>query len=446
MLANREQGDDYRHMSPVSPVEQARMGHLAFWARPQRERVAAFAELRQLEHPRFEPFINNLPFAKTNDGIYALVRHADVIEASRNPGLFSSEPTANAIFDMPPWLAPFFDSMINMNGPRHSKIRKVVARAFTPRLLAKLETDLRARAGRIVDDVGTRDGGDFVTLVAQRLPTQVICDMMGVPEHQHDYVLARTNTIIGFTDPEYIGISRDYLIRHGAPGTRHIIPLSARLLKAGLDLIRLVRRLGEERAENPRDDLISALVSTNVDGERLTPREVGTFFILLLVAGSETTRNVIAHAVTLFTDHPDQRELLLADFDGRIAGAIEEIVRYVSPVIQFRRTVTEDCELNGHPFRAGDKLLLFYNSANRDEAVFPDPDRFDITRSPNPHLGFGGPGPHFCLGANLARREITVMLRELYTRLPDIRAVGEPEPLLSYFVNGIKRMPFTTGR
>jgi methyl-branched lipid omega-hydroxylase len=421
------------------------LGHLNFWARPEADRVAAFAQLRQLDQPRFVPFTNNLPFARKDDGVYALVRHADVVAASRNPKLFSSEPTANAVFDMPPWLAPFFDSMINMDGPRHSRIRKVVARAFSPRLLTKLEADLQRRAGHIVDEVVTAGRGDLVTQVAQRLPIQVICDMMGIPEHQYDYVLERTNIIIGFSDPEYTGISRDYLIRHGAPGRRHIIPVSARLLRAGLDLIRLVRRLGEERTCQPQDDLISALVNPNADGDRLAPRDVGTFFILLLVAGNETTRNVIAHAVRLLTEHPDQRALLLADYDGRIGPAIEEIVRYVTPVIQFRRTVTGDCELGGREFHRGDKLLLFYNSANRDEAVFADPDRFDITRSPNPHLGFGGPGPHYCLGANLARREITVMLRELYTRLPEIRTEGEPERLLSFFVNGIKRLPFTTG-
>ena len=422
------------------------LGHLAFWARPEAERMAAFAQLRQLDQPRFIPFINNLPFTKTNDGLYALVRHADVVEASRNPKLFSSEPTANAVFDMPPWLAPFFDSMINMDDPRHSRIRKVVARAFTPRLLAKLEVDLQRRAAHIVDDVVAVGRGDFVTQVAQRLPIQVICDMMGIPERQYDYVLERTNIIIGFSDPEYTGISRDYLIRHGTPGRRHIIPVSARLLKAGLDLIRLVRRLGEQRTRHPQDDLISALVNTNVDGDRLAPRDIGTFFILLLVAGNETTRNVIAHSVKLLTEHPEQRALLLADFDWRIGPAVEEIVRHVTPVIQFRRTVTGDCELGGRELHRGDKLLLFYSSANRDETVFADPERFDITRTPNPHVGFGGPGPHFCLGANLARQEITVMLRELLTRLPEIHTVGQPERLLSFFVNGIKRMPFETGR
>jgi cytochrome P450 len=346
------------------------------------------------------------------------------------------------VIDMPPWLAPYFDSMINMDDPRHSTIRKVVARAFSPKLLAKLEDDLAASARHIVDEVISSGGGDFVAQVAARLPIEVICDMMGIPAHHHEMVQRHTNTILGFNDPEYTGISRDYLLRHGAPAPRHIARITLRLLAAGRELTRLVRKLGQERIQHPGPDLISALVNANPDGERLSPREVGTFFILLVVAGNETTRTVLAHALRLFTEHPDQRALLLADFDGRIGGAIEEIVRYVSPVVQFRRTVTRDCELGGQPLRTGDKLLLFYNSANRDDAVFTDPNRFDITRSPNPHVGFGGPGPHYCLGANLARREITVMLRELLTRLPEIRTAGEPEPLLSFFLTGIKRMPF----
>jgi cytochrome P450 len=382
--------------------------------------------MRAMDEPLWIPIINNTPLARKDDGVWAIVRHADVVRASRTPELFSSEPSAGSAIDTPPWLSKYFDSMINMDDPRHARIRKVVARAFSPRLLEKMERDLRIRATKIVDDVEGLGGGDFVTQVAQPLPMQVICDMMGIPEDQHEFVARRTNTIIGFTDPEYTGISRDYLVRHGAPGRRHIIPFSARLMKAGWDLIQMVRRLGEDREREPRDDLISALVSPNADGERLSPRDIGTFFILLVIAGNETTRNVIAHAVALLTRHPDQRELLMADFEGRIGSAIEEIVRYVSPVIQFRRTVTRDCELAGKEFTRGDKVMLYYNSANRDESVFTDPDRFDITRSPNPHVGFGGPGPHFCLGANLARREITVMLRELYTRFPGCAPSANP--------------------
>jgi cytochrome P450 len=217
------------------------------------------------------------------------------------------------------------------------------------------------------------------------------------------------------------------------------------LLTAGQDLATLVTGLAADRQESPADDLTSALASANIDGEQLTPAELASFFILLVVAGNETTRNAISHALMLFTEHPDQRELLLADFEARISPAVEEIVRYVSPVIWMRRSLTQDAVINGHQFRQGDKAALVYWAANRDEAVFTDPIAFDITRSPNPHVGFGGAGPHFCLGAHLARREITVMLRELLQRVPNVRAAGDPDRLLSSFINGIKHLPCELG-
>jgi cytochrome P450 len=207
----------------------------------------------------------------------------------------------------------------------------------------------------------------------------------------------------------------------------------------------MAMRLGRARrraaaSDDLPSDLVTALVTANVDGEKLTDQELGSFFILLLVAGSETTRNAISHGLKLLTDKPDQRSLLLEDFDARIGPAVAEIVRLATPVIQFRRTLTRDFELNGFPLKTGDKVLLFYNSANRDEAVFDRPDEFDITREDNPHVGFGGPGPHFCLGSHLARREMTVMFRELLTRLPEIQSTGEPDRLRSNFINGIKHM------
>ncbi|WP_308286989.1 cytochrome P450 [Actinomadura parmotrematis] len=211
---------------------------------------------------------------------------------------------------------------------------------------------------------------------------------------------------------------------------------------SGSELIRLVRRLGKERRGGSGDDLVTRLVTPNADGEALTFQEAGSFFILPVAAGNETTRNAIAHALRLFTEFPEQRRLLMADFEGRIAGAVEEVVRHSTPVIHFRRNVTRDCELNGAPLKKGDMVVLLCSSANRDEAVFTDPDAFDITRSPDPHVGFGGPGPHYCLGVHLARREVTVMLRKLFTRLPDIRATGDPDRLASSFSNGIKRLPF----
>jgi methyl-branched lipid omega-hydroxylase len=405
-----------------------------FWELPPRERQAAFAVLRARPAPTFFEELQ-LPIIRTGAGYYALVRHADVVEASRSPEIFSSEPCSNSIADLPGYMARYFGSMINMDDPRHAKIRRIVSRAFTPRVLAKLEEDLQSSATRIVDELLAQGPGDFVGSVAARLPVQVICDMMGIPARHRDMVLRRTNVILGIGDPEYNGGRPSDVSR------MNIMTGVLRLMAAGYELNRLAQRLARQRRKDPGDDLVSALVNANVDGEHLTDQELGSFFILLVVAGNETTRNAISHGLKLLTDNPEQRELLLADFDGRIGPAVEEIVRLSTPVIQFRRTLTRDHEMNGQSYRAGDKVLLFYNSANRDEAVFENPDAFDITRSPNPHVGFGGPGPHFCLGAHLARREITVMFRELFTRLPDIRATGEPDRLLSSFINGIKRLP-----
>ncbi|MCO5997294.1 cytochrome P450 [Actinoallomurus rhizosphaericola] len=412
------------------------LSSLEFWALPVEEREAAFAELRARERPAFFPEVP-VPFVRPGKGFYALVRHADVSEASRHPDIFSSEPSATSIPDFPAYMERFFGSLINMDDPRHAKIRRVVSRAFTPKMLARTEEDVRRRAARIVDELIETGPGDFVAKVAVRLPAEVICAMLGIPEREYPRVVERTNVILGNTDPEYTGITPGRLGRAAAARALFKIIWAAR------DLHRLAAGLGRQRAQNPTGDLTSALVSANVDGERLTVRELGSFFLLLAVAGNETTRTALSHALKLFTDFPDQRALLLEDFEGRIGGAVEEIVRYSTPVIFMRRNLTRDHEMNGHTYRAGDKVLLYYNSANRDETVFERPDVFDITRDPNPHVGFGGPGPHFCLGANLARREITVMLRELFTRLPDIRAAGEPDRLLSGFINGYKRLPCT---
>ncbi|GAA2440025.1 methyl-branched lipid omega-hydroxylase Cyp124 [Actinomadura vinacea] len=411
------------------------LNDLRFWQRPLDERAAAFARLRAEPAPRFYPD-PPVPFTKRGPGYWALVRHADVMEASRNPQIFSSEPNATSVIDSPSWLQRYVDSMINMDDPRHAKIRRIVSRAFSPKMLAKTENDVQARATRIVDELIASGPGDFVAKAAVRLPVEIICDMLGIPDDLYPRVLRLTNIVLGNSDAEYTGITPEMGRLRTGLGL-------AKVALAGRDLHRLAARLGRERVAAPTGDLTSALVNANVDGEKLTTKEFGTFFLLLVVAGNETTRTAIAHGLKLFTDNPGQRELLMEDFDGRIAGAVEEIVRMSTPVICFRRNLTRDHEMNGHTYREGDKVMLFYNSANRDESVFDDPDAFDITRSPNPHVGFGGPGPHFCLGANLARREITVMFRELFTRLPDLRAEGEPDRLTSNFINGYKRLPCT---
>ncbi|MFC6581323.1 cytochrome P450 [Planomonospora parontospora] len=417
------------------------LSDLRFWARPPAERARAFALLRAQPHPLYFR-LPRVPFLRRDPGSWALVRHADVVEASRRPEIFSSEPSATSPTDMPGWMSGYFTSMIDMDDPRHAKIRRIISRAFTPKVLAAADDDIARRAARIVEELIAAGPGDFVAQVATRLPVEVICDMLGIPSRHHAQVVKSTNIVVGYTDPEYVGATADYTGAEVRVSPLRVIRVLTTVMLAGWRLHRLAARLGRRRRRTPADDLTSALVNANIDGERLSPREFAAFFLLLVVAGNETTRTAIAHGLKLFTDHPDQRRLLLEDFEGRIGGAVEEIVRHSSPVIFMRRNLTRDAEINGHHYRAGQKVTLFYASANRDEAVFADPDAFDITRSPNPHVGFGGPGPHFCLGAHLARREMTVMFRELFTRLPDI-AAGEPDRLLSSFVNGCKRLPCT---
>jgi len=286
------------------------LADIAFWKRPPQERLAAFARLRKLEHPVFftEP---KVPFLRSGKGFYALVRHADVVEASKNAAVFSSEPAVTNP-EPPGWVKHVFgESMVNMDNPRHARMRRIVSRAFTPRVLAKMEEDLRREAARIVDDVVAQGPGDFVAAVAARLPIQVICDMMGIPTRYRPLVLSRVNSAT-----EYTGVRTDL---------GRTVLLAATNMKALVDLHRLVIRLGKERRGNPTDDLVSALVNANVDGESLTARELGSFFSLLLVAGNETTRNAIAHGLRLLTEHPAQRELLLSDFDRHIAGAIAAV-------------------------------------------------------------------------------------------------------------------------
>ena len=397
-----------------------------FWARPPAQRQAGFAKLRALGAPAWFPE-PEFPFAAgEGGGYYAFVRHADVTEASRHPELFSSARGATSIADLPAEYNEYFGSMISMDDPRHARLRRIVSRAFTPKMIKRFEEDVQRTAAQIVDELLETGPCDFVQQVAARLPLKIISAMMGIgPEHD-DMVLRNTNIILGGGDPEFVSGDINEAI--------------TQILLAGQALAELVTELAASRVQQPADDLTTALASANVDGEQLTPAELASFFILLVVAGNETTRTAIANALVLLTEHPDQRALLQADLDGRMDGAVEEVLRYVSPVIWMRRSVTRDCTLNGHDYREGDKAVLYYWAANRDESVFRNAAEFDITRSPNPHVAFGGAGPHFCLGAHLAKREITAMLRELLARVPGLRA-GEPDWLLSSFINGIKHLP-----
>ena len=408
-------------------LDQIDLSDAAFWARSLEEREGAFLTLRDEDPIRFfeEPKVVSFP---QGPGYYALTRHADVVEASRQPGLFCSG-RGSSIGDMPTEFLEFLGSMINMDDPKHARLRRIVARGFTPRQLDQMRGDVEATAAGIIDDVIEHGEGDFVADIAATLPLRIIVDLMGIPRSQERFIFDRTNVILGLGDPEYV-----------TDQTESGITMA--LLAAAQDLSMLITELADDRVKNPGNDLTTALVTTEVDGETLTPAEMASFFILLVVAGNETTRNAIAHGLLALTQHPDERARWAADVDGVAPTAVEEIVRWATPVIHFRRTCTQDgVRLGEHTFDEGDKVVLWYASANRDAAVFEDPFRFDVGRLPNDHLGFGGPGPHFCLGAHLARREITVMFKQLFERMPDIHAVGEPSRLQSNFINGIKHLP-----
>ncbi|MEU7090426.1 cytochrome P450 [Kitasatospora aureofaciens] len=411
---------------PTPTVGPPDLADPRFWRLPAPARAEAFAELRRRPAPVY------FGDRATGRGFHALVRHADVVEASRTPAVFRSGPGVTTP-EPPRWVRLLFgDSMVNLDDPRHAQLRRIVSRAFTPRLLGRIEEDVRRIATALVDEVERDRPEDFVGPVAAELPFQVICSMMGIPEESRRTILGLVNRTSAGT-----GVARARRGRLRVPG---------RGLAALARMQGIVAEIGRERRRRPAEDLISALVTADVDGRRLTGRELGAFFSLLLVAGVETTRNALAHGLHLLTVHPEQRALLLADLDGRLDGAVDEIVRHATPIVQFRRTVAVDHELGGPGgplLRAGEKVALYYGSANRDETVFPDPEAFDITRTPNPHLGYGGGGPHYCLGAHLARQEMTVLFRELFTRLPGARSLGEPVLVPSSFDHRVRALRFT---
>ncbi len=407
--------------------------HNVFWKRHRNE---VEEDLRLLRgHPlTFFPgfkFYGELESIRV-PGAWVVSRQAPILEASRNPQVYSSA-SGVTINDFPPEFNEYFNSIIAMDDPRHARLRRLVAAGFTPRMLARLEDSVQDQARLITDEVCERGECDFVTDVAARLPLRIVCDLMGIPPSQHDFVFDQSNVILGGGDPEYVPELGD---------------LITAILTAGEALSQLMDDVADSKVGVDSGDLTSILVNAEVDGERLTRAELASFFILLVVAGNETTRNAISWGLVYLTDHPDQRRIWTEDFEGVARSAIEEIVRIASPVTYMRRTVLRDTELEGQKLDEGDQVVLHYLCANRDESLFDDPLAFDVLRDPNPHIGYGGPGPHFCLGAHLARREIKVMFRELFSRIGDIRATGEPDLLASSFIHGIKHLPaeFTPAR
>ncbi|MCV7214055.1 cytochrome P450 [Mycobacterium crocinum] len=408
---------------PEMALEDINLGTFEFWGMDDSLRDGAFATLRR-EAPI--KFFHEVEFEgiEPGPGHWALTKLDDVFYASRHPEIFSSYPNIT-IGDQIPEVAEYFGSMIALDDPRHARLRNIVRSAFTPKVVARTEESVRERAQQLVSAMIANhpDGNaELVTELSGPLPLQVICDMMGIPEEDHDRIFHWTNIILGFGDPD---LTTDF----------------DEFLKVAFDIGAYATALAEDRRVNPRDDLTTSLVAAEVDGERLTSAEIASFFILLAVAGNETTRNAISHGVLALTRYPEQREIWWNDFESVKDTAVEEVVRWASPVIYMRRTVTRDIELSGVKMAEGDKVTMWYASANRDEDKFANPWLFDVTRTPNHHVGFGGGGAHFCLGANLARREIAVVFSELHRRMPDIAVTEEPSMLLSAFIHGIKRLP-----
>jgi cholest-4-en-3-one 26-monooxygenase len=383
--------------------------------------VAEFAELR-----RTAPVWWNAQPRGTSgfddEGYWVVSKHADVLEVSRNSEVYSSEEKTAIIRHAQTVTGESLGMqrliMLNIDPPQHTKLRGIVSRGFTPRAIASLREALTARAERIVQTAVADGTGDFVTDVAAELPLQAIAELLGIPQEDRGKIFAWSNEMIGYDDPEYGGDSQ----------------------AAAAELVGYAMTMAEDRRGCPRDDIVTKLVNAQLDGGMLSSDEFGFFVILLAVAGNETTRNAISHGMLAFLEHPEQWELYRA---GRPQTAVDEIVRWATPVTVFQRTAMADATLGGQQIKAGERVGLFYRSANFDEDVFDAPERFDVMRDPNPQLGFGGTGTHYCLGVNLARLEIELMFNAIADGMPGITLAGQPERLRSGWLNGMKSLPVT---
>jgi cholest-4-en-3-one 26-monooxygenase len=378
------------------------------------------AELRRAAPVWWNTQPNDLGFE--DDGFWAVTRHADVVAISRDSETWSSEAngaiirfargTPREAIEMQRVI------MLNIDPPHHTKMRGIVSRGFIPRAINNLRDILAERAQKIVSTAIEQGTGDFVTDVACELPLQAIAELLGVPQEDRHKIFAWSNDMVGYDDPDYSGDGE----------------------AAAAELLGYSMVMAEDRRGCPRDDIVTKLVHAEVDGDNLTSDEFGFFVILLSVAGNETTRNAISHGMLAFLDNPDQWELYKAT---RPETAVDEIVRWATPVTAFQRTATKDTELSGQQIKAGQRVGMFYRSANFDEEVFDHPEQFNILRSPNPHVGFGGSGTHYCLGANLARLEIDLIFNAVADAMPDISRAGDARRLRSGWLNGVKQLPVT---
>jgi cytochrome P450 len=408
-----------------SPVE---VSSKAFWNQTSEQRDERFARLRAEDPVSWQAPVEDAVAPDPHDpGYWAVVKHADIVSVSRDSKTYISGQ--GVLFDLlPPEFLELSMSFLAMDAPRHDHLRQLVSAAFTPKRIARIDEQITVAAREVVDSFAAEPSGelDFVERCAEPLPVRLFCDMFGVPEELRARTAKAASDVVSWADPELLGDRSPAEVTLGACQTLHGI--------AG--------QLIAERRRSPSDDLFTSLMQAEVDGEHLTDHDIGAFFTLLSVAGTDTTKHTSSFIVKALTDFPDQRDWLSADYDGRIRTAVEEFVRYASPVMTFRRTAVIETELAGRTILPGDKVVLFYPSGNRDTDVFPDPDRFDLSRDPNPHVGFGGGGIHFCLGNQLAKGALRALFAELLRRIPDFSA-GEPELLGTNFMRGVKRLPFT---
>ena len=355
-------------------------------------------------------------------GFWAVTRYEDCVTVNRDYERFSSAAQGTMPFEMgADEIAQQSLMMLNMDPPLHTRYRRLVNKGFTPRMVRDLEESIHRATDAIIDEVIERGHADFVTEISAELPLQVIAELLGVPQEDRHRMFEWSNRMVGNEDPEYQ-------------------EQQELALTSAMELYAYASELFAKKRIDPHADLMSALTTVEIEGERLSDMELELFFLLLTVAGNETTRNLMSGAMHAFFQYPDQWQRLLAD-RSLLPSAVDEMLRFVTPVMNFRRTAMVDTELSGTKIAAGDKVVFFHASANRDEDVFTDPDTFDIGRDPNPHIAFGGGGPHFCLGTNLARMEIRVMYEHLLDRMPDIRQDGEVQRLQSQFINGVKHIP-----
>jgi cytochrome P450 len=373
------------------------------------------------------------PEPPPNHGFWAITKYHDVETVIDDPGTFSSERGGVILEEMAPDELEARKSMMETDPPRHTRMRKIASPLFTPRAMKEYEGYCRDIARDVLDKALAKGEFDFVLEVAKELPIRVLVRILGVPDKDTDRLIEWGDTMIGNTDPEYTSL----VIDRDDTSDYRLMPFRS---PAAADMMNYGHRMAEIRQGDPQSDLVTKLVHAEVDGDRLSTRDFDNFFVLLVVAGNETTRNGISHGMQALMDNPDQLKLL-QDEPTLIAGAVEEMLRWGSPTIMFRRTATRDTELRGVQIRENDKVVVWFASANYDEEVFPDPFRFDVTRTPNRHFAFGAGGPHFCLGAPLARLEMRVMFEELLPRIRGMESAGEVSRLRSNFINGIKHMP-----